>query len=202
MKTAAVVKILTGTVLRYVPIVLVALLAMATWVMVERARIQRNGTGLAVSPLKPDFIVDNLRVSKLDKTGAVQTLLSAQRMVHIPQTSTATLTEPRIMSFRPDSPPLSISARRGETIRQSEQINFYDDVVVQRAADAESPAMRLQTEQLQLRPDDDIASSNTDFTFERGATRLWGQGFELNNSFRTLVIRQQARGIFVQGNAP
>jgi lipopolysaccharide export system protein LptC len=62
--------------------------------------------------------------------------------------------------------------------------------------------MRLQTEQLQLRPDDDIASSNTDFTFERGATRLWGQGFELNNSFRTLVIRQQARGIFVQGNAP
>jgi lipopolysaccharide export system protein LptC len=202
MKTAAVVKILTGTVLRYVPIVLVALLAMATWVMVERARIQRNGTGLAVSPLKPDFIVDNLRVSKLDKTGAVQTLLSAQRMVHIPQTSTATLTEPRIMSLRPDSPPLSISARRGESIRQSEQINFYDDVVVQRAADAESPAMRLQTEQLQLRPDDDIASSNTDFTFERGATRLRGQGFELNNSFRTLVIRQQARGIFVQGNAP
>ena len=202
MKALSWVRTLGGKVMRYVPIILVALLAIATWIMVERARIQRDGGDPGVSALKPDFIIDNLRVSKLNQDGTAQTLLSAQRMVHIPQTSTATLTEPRIMSFRPDSPPVSISARRGESIRQSEQINFYDTVVVQRAADAQTPGMILQTEQLQLRPDDDLASSNTDFTFERGATRLRGQGFELNNSFRTLVIRQQPRGIFVQGNAP
>jgi lipopolysaccharide export system protein LptC len=123
-------------------------------------------------------------------------------MVHIPQTNTAMLTEPRIMSLRSGSPPVSISARRGESIRQSEQVNFYDSVVVQRAADAQSPGMNLQTEQLLVRPDDDTASSSASFTLQRGDSRLLGQGFEFNNSYRTLTIRQQARGLFIQGNTP
>jgi lipopolysaccharide export system protein LptC len=202
MKALSWVRTLGGKVMRYVPIILVALLAIATWIMVERARIQRDGGDPGVSALKPDFIIDNLRVSKLNQDGTAQTLLSAQRMVHIPQTSTATLTEPRIMSFRPDSPPVSISARRGESIRQSEQINFYDTVVVQRAADTQSPGMNLQTEQLLVRPDDDTASSSASFTLQRGGSRLLGQGFEFNNSYRTLTIQQQARGLFVQENTP
>lgn len=106
------------------------------------------------------------------------------------------------MSFRPDSPPVSISARRAESIRQSEQINFYDTVVVQRAADTQSPGMNLQTEQLLVRPDDDTASSSASFTLQRGGSRLLGQGFEFNNSYRTLTIQQQARGLFVQENTP
>jgi lipopolysaccharide export system protein LptC len=198
MRAFASMKNLAGTVVRYIPIASVAVLALATWVMVERARIQRDGDK-PVSPLNPDFIVENLRLSKLNQAGEVQTLLSAQRMVHIPQTNTATLTEPRIMSFRADSPPLSIRARRGESIGQSEQVNFYDDVIVQRAAEAQTPAMTLRTEQLSVRPDDDMASSEASFTFTRGDTLLQGQGFELNNSFRTLAIRQQARGIFAEG---
>jgi lipopolysaccharide export system protein LptC len=202
MKALSGVQNLASKALRYVPITLVALLALATWVMVERARIQRDGEGKPVSPLKPDFIVENLRLSKLGPSGEVQTLLSAQRMVHIPQTNTAMLTEPRIMSLRSGSPPVSISARRGESIRQSEQVNFYDSVVVQRAADAQSPGMNLQTEQLLVRPDDDTASSSASFTLQRGDSRLLGQGFEFNNSYRTLTIRQQARGLFIQGNTP
>jgi lipopolysaccharide export system protein LptC len=191
-----------GKLMRYVPTALVALLAIATWVMVERARLQRSGEEPPVSPLKPDFIVENLRLSKFNQTGQVQTLLSAQRMVHIPQTNTATLTEPHIMSFRPDSPAVSIRARRGESIHQSEQVNFYQDVVVQRSADARTPGMSLETEQLSLRPDEDVASSSASFIFQRGDSRLQGQGFDLNNSFRTLIIRQQARGLLVQGNTP
>jgi lipopolysaccharide export system protein LptC len=199
MRALVSIKSLAATVFRYVPMALVAVLALATWVMVERARIQRDAGSQPTSPLNPDFIVENLRLSKLNPAGEVQTLLSAQRMVHIPQTNTATLTEPRIMSLRADSPPLSISARRGESLRQSEQVNFYDDVIVQRAAAAQTPAMTLHTEQLLVRPGDDMASSEASFTFTRGDTLLQGQGFELNHSFRTLVIRQQARGIFAQG---
>jgi lipopolysaccharide export system protein LptC len=188
--------------MHYVPLVVVALLALATWLMVERARLQRSDSDRPNSPMKPDFIVENLRFAKVNQAGELQTLLSAQRMLHIPQTNTATLIEPRMMSFDANSPPVSISARRGESIRQSEQVNFYEGVIVQRAAAANSPEMILRTEQLSVRPDDDMATSETDFTFSRGRSLIQGQGFELNHSFRTLLVRQRARGLFVQGNTP
>jgi lipopolysaccharide export system protein LptC len=193
---------ISSKVMHYVPLVLVALLALTTWLMVEHARIQRGDSDTPNSPLKPDFIVENLRFAKLNQAGELQTLLSAQQMLHIPQTNTASLIEPRMMSFRAHSPPVSISARRGESIRRSEQVNFYEGVVVQRAAAAGSAEMTLRTEQLSVRPDDDIATSETDFTFSRGDSLIQGRGFELNHSFRTLLVRQQARGLFVQGNTP
>ncbi len=195
------ISVLASVALRYIPLAMVAMLALTTWVMVEQARLQRTGDQKPNSPLNPDFIVENVRFARLDQAGEVQTLLSAQAMLHIPKTNTATLIEPRIVSFRADSPPVTIRARRGESIRQSEQVNFYEDVIVQRAADAHSPEMILHTQQLALRPDDDVASSAAEFTFRRGDSLLQGQGFELNNSFRTLQVRQRARGYFAQGDA-
>lgn len=196
------IKPITNAIVRYVPLALVAVLAVGTWWMVERARMQQGQTGQPVSPLKPDFFVENLRLWRLDKTAQSQTYLTAERMTHIPQTQTATLYEPRIINQRPDRPEVTITARRGELVRPTDIVHFYGAVFVQRAPDAQAAAMILRTEQLTLRTDDDVATSDVAFQWQRGADRMDGVGFELNNAYRTLLVKNYARGFFANGTAP
>lgn len=185
-----------GGLLRYVPLIFMGAMVLGTWVMVEYARLQQFGTDKPSSPLNPDFVIDNVRLSRFNQTGELQILLTTTRMMHIPKTEATTLEQPRVLNLKKDAPPVSIAAQLGESFRQSEQINFYRDVVVLREGTIDTPGMVLRTEQLSVRPDDDLATSDADFFFERGADTLQGTGFELNNSFRTLVVKHRPRGVF------
>lgn len=210
-------KTLTQWAQRFTPVLLAALLAFTSWALVERTRLQRLDS-LPASPLNPDFVIENLRLSKLDQSGAAQTLLSAQRMTHIPKTDTSTLEQPRLLNLRADRPPVAISAQRGESLRQSEEIRLFDDVVVTRETVSGLPGLSLRTSQIVVRPDDDTATSDAAFVLRRmlanpvnaaspavsdtASDTLSGTGFELNNSYRTLVVKQQARGTFLAGRTP
>ncbi len=185
---------LNAFVTRYLPVLCLGLLALATWWLADQVR--RNGEPQpANSASQPDFIVEGVRSSRLGPDGQIQTLMRAVALVHTPAGDVARFEKPEVYYVRDQAPPVTVTAERGASRNGNETIDLAGKVRVVRAADARGPAMTLVTEQLQLRPDDDAASSDVYFRVDRGSTVVEGIGMTANNAFRQVEVRARARGI-------
>lgn len=179
--------------MRFVPILVAALLALATWWLAEQARrgfLPQHAT----SPTNPDFVVDNVNMTRIDPTGHAYTLVSAARMTHQQQNDLALLDEPRVVQARPGSALVHIRANHGTTRNRNEVIYLEGQVSIVRDPQANSPGMTVTTEQLQLRPDDDTATSRAFVRIERNGSWLDGVGMDFRNAYRQIDVHSKAHG--------
>ncbi len=179
--------------LRYVPILIAALIALGTYWMAEQAR--RVELQHQPSPLNPDFVVEGVRMSRMDAQGTVQTIVSATRMVHVPQSDRATLEQPRVLQSAPGKPPVTITADRGESINNAQVVDLDGHVVIERAPTQANPALIVRTERLQVLPDDDVAKTDRAVAIDYGKSTMAGTGMLFSNVDRSLIIEHQARGV-------
>lgn len=181
--------------LRSVPMLLAALLAIGTWYLAD---LQRRSyvDPKASSPTTPDFIVEHARTARLAPDGSVQTLLSADQLVHYLSEDRSVLDRPRVIDTRGDQPPVTITAETGETRNRLEEIVLTRDVHVVRAAAPKAEALDVRTERLVLRPDDDRASSDVEVHVTQGTSTLTGVGMVLDNAHRTLQVTSRVRATF------
>ncbi len=186
--------------LRYVPILIAMLIALGTYWLAEQAR--RVELQHAPSPSNPDFVVEGVRMSRMDAQGTVQTIVSATRMTHVPQSDRATLEQPRVLQNAPGKPPVTITADRGESRNNSEVVDLEGNVVIRRAATADAPMLTVRTDLLHLYPDEDTARTDRDVAIEYGRSTLVGTGMQFSNVDRTLLIQHKARGLIAAPTAP
>ncbi|WP_028309863.1 LPS export ABC transporter periplasmic protein LptC [Derxia gummosa] len=184
---------MTTFLLRLLPVFVAAILAAGTWWLAENLR--RTETPPVVnSPSRPDYVIGGLRAARLSPEGRVETLLLAERAEHLPDSDTLRLSLPRVQQAGEAT--VRIEAEQGLSIRQGEEIRLERAVRVTRDAAAGRAAMRLDTEQLTVRPDDDTASSDSAVTIRQGDSTLSGVGMDADNSFRTLKVHSDMRAVF------
>jgi lipopolysaccharide export system protein LptC len=183
--------------MRFVPILVAALLAAATWWLAEEAK--RNlSPQFPTSPTNPDFVVEGVSMTRVDTNGTAYTLVSAQRMTHQQQDDLALLTEPRVVQARPGAAVVHISASKGTSRNRNELIDLDGQVSIVRDAAPGIPGMTVLTTQLQLKPDEDVASSRAHVRIERDGAWIEGTGMEFRNAYRQIDVRSQARGSMEQ----
>lgn len=186
--------------LRYVPLLIAALIALGTYWLAEQA--QRIELQHAPSPLNPDFVVEGVRMSRMDANGAVQTIVSATRMTHVPQSDRAQLEQPRVLQSTPGKPPVNITADHGESINNAQIVNLDGHVVIERAAAGQAPPLIVHTDRLQVYPDDDVAKTDRDVTVAYGQSTIAGTGMQLSNADRKLIIEHKAHGVIAAPKTP
>lgn len=179
--------------LRFLPVLLAALIALGTYWLAEQAR--KSEALRPNSPLNPDFVIEGVRISRMNAEGTVQTIVNAVRMTHVPQSDMATLDQPRVLQNAPGKPPLTITADRGESRNDAEQVDLQGHVVITREATADAPTLVIRTELLHIRPDDDIAITDREVAIAYGQSTINGTGMQFSNVDRKLVIDTRARGV-------
>jgi lipopolysaccharide export system protein LptC len=136
-------------------------------------------------PGTPDFTAQRLVLTQFDGLGRVKFKLFADELQHYPDTDTARLRNPRAISLRPAQPPVELRADTARSENAAEVVHLEGNVVVQRAATATEPALRVDTDYLKALPDHDRYWTDRPVQVRRGGSRIDANGLELDNIART-----------------
>lgn len=172
---------------RIFPLALMLALALLTFYLERTVRDDESPPALRRHD--PDYVVTNFTTTTYTGEGAVETVMSAERMVHYPDDDTTELFAPRVVYAKPQQPRFSVRAERGELSRDGDEIFLYGDVVLVRDAAANRPEARMTTEFLHVLRDRSLVRTDRLVKIVEGGRSLEGRGMEYNNASRELVLR-------------
>ena len=107
---------------------------------------------------------------------------------------TAELTQPRLLSLRPNQPQLEARSKTGLVESGGERVLLAGDVVITRAPGADNLPMQLRTERLIAVPDLDRYSTDAAVELERGDSIVRSVGMDYDNVQRTVKFHSKVRG--------
>lgn len=182
----------------FAPLALMALLAGLTyWI----SRIAQTDDARKAERHDPDYIITNFNVRRFDPAGALQHTLIADRMEHYPDDDTSVATMPRLINHR--QPVTEISARLALVAKQSEQIDFIDDVRVVRLGDTpNTPPTVMNTRLLTVFPDAERGHTLTPVTITRGNSVVRGSRLDLDQKAGSAVLRGRVTGTLYNPRTP
>ena len=171
---------------RLFPLGLMLALALLTFYL-ERA-VREDESPPALRRHDPDYLVSNFTTTTYNRDGAVETVMSAERMVHYPDDGTTELYAPRVVQEKPREPRFSVRAERGQLSRDGDEIFLYGDVLLVRDASADRPEARMSTEFLHVLRERSLVRTDRQVKFVEGGRSLQGRGMEYNNESGSLVL--------------
>ncbi len=153
-----------------------ALLIAAAWTGWLALREPRVRTGTDAQPVAagvPDYIVENLTMTRLSTSGNLATQFVAPRLTHFPSDDRAVVEEPRVVSIGKDAASTQIASRTGQVLRGGEEIVLLGEVTIQRELPAVPgrPApepQRLSTTRLHVFPDSELVRTSEPVTLAQG----------------------------------
>jgi lipopolysaccharide export system protein LptC len=179
---------------RLFPLGLMLALALLTFYLERTARADDSPPPLRRHD--PDYLVTNFTTTTYNRDGAVETVMSAERMVHYPDDDTTELFAPRVVQAKPHQPRFSVRAERGQLSRDGDEIFLYGDVLLVRDATAERPEARMTTEFLHILRERSLVRTDRDVKIVEGSRSLSGRGMEYNTESRELVLRSDVHARF------
>jgi lipopolysaccharide export system protein LptC len=172
---------------RLFPLGLMLALALLTFYL-ERA-VREDDAPAALRRHDPDYFVTSFTTTTYNGDGSVETVMSAERMVHYPDDDTTELFAPRVVQAKPHEPRFSVRAERGQLSRDGDEIFLYGDVLLVRDASADRPEARMTTDFLHVLRDRSLIRTDRLVKIVEGGRSLSGRGMEYNNESRELVLR-------------
>jgi lipopolysaccharide export system protein LptC len=149
----------------------------------------------------PDYIIDQPKMRKLDKTGRLQYTLDATEIRHYPDDETTDVKKPSLVNLAPSRPSVTMSSERAHVSQDGNQVDFYENVRVERAATATQELMLATMPDLTVRPDDETAFTKSPVLITQGRSWLKGVGMQVNNKTQSYVLESQAVGQFESKHA-
>jgi len=180
------------------PVALVAMLAALTF-WLERLVEGPDGPLVPRDPGTPDFVIDNLKATKMSPDGRAEYSLAAEKMVHFPALDLTEVEQPRLVQWRTDAPPVRVSAVRGTVSGNGKELHLHDDVVILRESAPGRGELRVETSYLEVIPDAEIARTPEHVVITQDGSRLEGVGMEFNNKARELELRSLVSGTYRPG---
>ena len=177
---------------RLFPLMLMLALALLSF-WLERA-VREEETHTALRRHDPDYIVENFRVVNYDRSGVVESSLTARKMIHYPDDDSTELSLPRLVETKRDKPRTEVSAMRGALSQDGEEVFLYDNVLVQREATDSRSAMRIETSALHYVRYGSMLRSDRDVRITEERQMLTGRGLEYDMDAERMALRERVRG--------
>jgi len=162
----------------------------------ERTVHSPEGSASSARARVPEFVVDRVTATAMDKGGRAESRLTAQRMLYYPDEEVTEVEEPRLTQFPEKGPPVRVSAERGTVDRNGEEVRLYGNVVVIREPVGDRPEMRMDTTYLQVFPKTEVARTPEPVLITEGSSRLTGVGMEYDNAKRQLELKARVSGSY------
>lgn len=175
------------------PVLLLAAVAAVT-VWLDR-QVQPPETGNRANLRHdPDYIVDNLTVTRIGPDGVVRYKLNARRMQHFPDDDTTLLEAPKFVNFRGSGITITASSKTAKLSSNGEDAYLNDDVLLRRSAYANRSEMTARTTWLHVIPDAGIAKTDQPVRIQDANLLITSDGLEFNNETRILKLHSNVRG--------
>lgn len=146
----------------------------------------------------PDAFAENFEVRRFDQTGQVKYRLTAPKMTHFPDDDTSLLTDPKLIAYRPDAPPLTLIGKNAKVTSKGETVYLWEDVSVTRSATPERAALIARMPDLTIQPNRGFAFTNSPVEMTQGESWVKGVGAELDNNAATFILQSRVTGLYIR----
>ena len=150
---------------------------------------------------RPDTIVDDFEIRRLNAEGVLQYRLKAPHLVHYPDDDSAEVTTPHITLYRPSGAPLTLLGQMAHVSAKGEKVFFPGQVDIDRAASPDNQALTARTTDLTVLPEEGLASTDQPVVMTLGASELQGTGARIDNKAQTFELLANVIGRYVAQKA-
>jgi lipopolysaccharide export system protein LptC len=141
----------------------------------------------------PDAIIENFTATKLNERGAPNFIMAATKMLHYPDDDSTSLEVPHITMLSAGQPSIYAIAKHGNISSKGDVVLLHGDVEVLREASTQQSGLTLQTDYLNIMPDQNLANTDRTVTIVDAHNIVRATGMEMNNTTRTLKLLSQVR---------
>ena len=184
----------------YLPILLMALMAMTTYWLVRNTPVSGESELEADPRHVPDYFMRDFSVKVFGADGKLKSEMVGIEGRHYPDTDTLEIDQPRIRIISPEGRLTTAVAKRGLINADGSEAQLFDKAVVVREATTNSqgtamPRTELQSDFLHLFANTEEVRSHLPVVLVRGAgDRFSGDGMDYDNLDRVMQLKGRVRG--------
>ncbi len=177
----------------FFPLALLSILALLTfWInhVVQPSKPKLDGS----SRHDADYIMSNFVTTQTDINGDLRYKLAAVEMTHFPDDDTTNLQRPRYTQFAIGKAYTQAEGLRGYVSSDGEEVQLVDNVKITRQAFAEKGEMTVETEYLNIRPNDELVSTKSPVILRQAPkTVIYATGMIYEKKTRTVTLLHKVR---------
>jgi lipopolysaccharide export system protein LptC len=175
------------------PLALLILLALLTfWInrAVQPPQPKLDGS----SRHDPDYIMSNFETTQTDINGDLRYKLAAIEMRHFPDDDSTELQRPRYTQFAVGKPYTEVQGMRGFVSTDGEEVRLFDNVKVTRQAFAEKGEMTVETDYLNIRPNEELVTTDRPVVIRQAPkTVIYATGMVYEKKLKTVTLLHKVR---------
>ena len=175
------------------PIALLSIFAIMTaWInhVVQPTKPKLDGS----SRHDPDYIMSNFVTTQTDINGDLRYKLASVEMKHFPDDDTTNLQQPRYTQFSANKPYTQVEALRGHVSSNGDQVQLIDNVKITRQAFAEKGEMTIETNYLNVLPNEDLARTDSPVIIRQAPkTIIYATGMTYEKKNHTVTLLNKVR---------
>ena len=191
----------------YLPVLIMGLLALGTWWLVRNAPKPIAVGTERVLQHDPDYFLKDFVIKNFEASGRLKSRLSGTAGEHFPDTDTLEIDDARMLSFTPDGRKTVGRSNRALSNGDGSEIQMFGQAVITRepmAARANQkalPAMQLESEFLQIWPNEERVSTNKPVVMTRGSDKFTGDSMQYHHLDQILQMQGRVKGVIEPGKA-
>ena len=168
----------------YLPVALMGLMALASWWLVRNAPSVLPSAPARAPVHVPDYFMQDFSVQNFDAAGNMTRQLQGDMARHYPDTDTMEIDAVRIHAKAPDGRQTRATALRGLSNGDGSEVQMFGEAVIHRepvvasATQKAVPAMQIESEFLQIWPNDERVSTNKPVVMTRGSDKFTGDSMQ------------------------
>ena len=186
----------------YLPIILMAGVALGTYWLVRNAPKLLEPTVKAAPTHEPDYFMRDFVIKNFLPNGDLRSELHGTEGRHYPDTDTIEVDQVRMRSVSPEGLVTRSSANRGLSNSDGSEIQLFGNAIVIRepavsASGKATPRLEFRGEFLHAFLDTEKVQSNKPVTLIRGSDQFTGDTLDYDNLSGVANLKGRVRGVLV-----
>ena len=186
----------------YLPIALMALVALGTYWLVESTPASRTPTAESAARHEPDYFMKNFSVRTFVEAGRIKSEVFGAAARHYPDTDTLEIDTVRIRAFDERGRLTTATANRALTNRDGSEVQLFGRALIVREAQVganglTTPRIEFKGEFLHAYLKSDRVISNRPVEIRRGKDLFLADTMDYDNERRTMVMQGRVKGTLV-----
>jgi lipopolysaccharide export system protein LptC len=182
------------TISTYLPLLLMAVLALGTWWLVKNTPLFETDRVTAPPRHEPDYTMTQFLVQRFGANGAMRVQIEGDLMRHYPDTDSFEIDNPRIRAIGDDGRLTTATARQAVSNRDGSEVQLKGAAHVVRVATATDAAIEFRGEFLHYFQYSERLRSHLPVVVTQGGTEIHADAMAYDNLARVLDLKGHVRG--------
>jgi lipopolysaccharide export system protein LptC len=185
----------------YLPLLLMAVLALGTWWLVKNTPLFDGDRTAAPVRHEPDYTMAQFLVQRFAADGALRVQIEGDLLRHYPDTDTFEIDNPRIRATGADGRVSTATARLALSNRDGSEVQLTRGAHVVREATATDAAIDFRGEFLHYFQYSERVQSHLPVVVTQGSSEIHADAMAYDNLSRVLDLKGHVRSVLTPPNA-